>query len=133
MAAAISNMNGVAGRTGWSWIFILEGLFTILCAIASFWVVQDFPETAKFLTVTERWYLHELFGNSIHNLSGVFVIRRLRADMRSNAGGEQFKIKYVWQSLKDWKTYIASKSCFPLSSDGSSSNDSMLVGIHMGL
>lgn len=56
LAAAISNMNGVAGRTGWSWIFILEGLFTILCAIASFWVIQDFPETAKFLTSTERRY-----------------------------------------------------------------------------
>ncbi|KAN0100516.1 Major facilitator superfamily domain containing protein [Tylopilus felleus] len=91
LAAAISNMNGVAGRTGWSWIFILEGLFTILCATASFWVIQDFPETAKFLTDAER----------------VFVIRRLRADMQFSAGGEQFKIKYVWQSLKDWKTYTA--------------------------
>lgn len=44
-------------------------------------------------------------------LSGVFVIRRLRADMQFSAGGEQFKAKYVWQSLTDWKTYIASESC----------------------
>jgi MFS family permease len=56
LAVAISNMNGVAGRPGWSWIFILEGLFTVLCAIASFWVIQDFPETAKFLTEAERPY-----------------------------------------------------------------------------
>jgi MFS family permease len=62
LAAAISNMNGVAGRTGWSWIFILEGLFTILCAIASFWVIQDFPETAKLLTGTERRYSLRFLG-----------------------------------------------------------------------
>ena len=60
LAAAISNMNGVAGRTGWSWIFILEGLFTILCAIASFWAIQDFPETAQFLTESERRILFVL-------------------------------------------------------------------------
>ncbi|KAF9229153.1 MFS general substrate transporter [Gyrodon lividus] len=91
LAAAISNMNGIAGRTGWSWIFILEGLFTVLCATASYWIIEDFPETAKFLTHAER----------------VFIIRRLRADMQFSAGGEKFKLKYVWQSLKDWKTYIA--------------------------
>lgn len=51
-------------------------------------------------------------GGSVHILSGVFVIRRLRADMQFSAGGEQFKIKYVWQSLKDWKTYIASELCY---------------------
>ncbi|KAH7917772.1 MFS general substrate transporter, partial [Leucogyrophana mollusca] len=74
-----------------SWIFILEGLFTILCAIASYWIIDDFPETAKFLTEPEK----------------VFVIRRLRADMQYSAGGEKFKMKYIWQSLKDWKTYLA--------------------------
>ncbi|KAF9232571.1 MFS general substrate transporter [Melanogaster broomeanus] len=91
LAVAISNMKGVAGRTGWSWIFILEGLFTIVCAIASYWIIDDFPETAKFLTPTER----------------VFTIRRLRADMQFSAGGEKFNLKYVWDSLKDWKTYLA--------------------------
>ncbi|KAF9244581.1 major facilitator superfamily domain-containing protein [Melanogaster broomeanus] len=91
LAVAISNMNGVAGLAGWSWIFILEGLFTILCAIASYWIIDDFPETAKFLTPTER----------------VFIIRRQRADMRFSAGGEKFHLKYVWQSLQDWKTYIS--------------------------
>ncbi|KAH7912569.1 major facilitator superfamily domain-containing protein [Hygrophoropsis aurantiaca] len=91
LAAAISNMHGIGGKAGWSWIFILEGLFTILCAIASYWIIDDFPETAKFLTDAER----------------VFVIRRLRADMQYSAGGEKFNMKYIWQSLRDWKTYLA--------------------------
>lgn len=65
-------------------------------------------------------------------LSGVFVIRRLRADMQFSAGGEQFKTKYVWQSLKDWKTYIASES-YLLLLIGDVSDGSVLVGIYMGL
>lgn len=50
-------MDGIGGKAGWAWIFILEGLFTVLCAIASFGILQDFPETAKFLSETERrWF-----------------------------------------------------------------------------
>ncbi|KDQ63397.1 hypothetical protein JAAARDRAFT_121105 [Jaapia argillacea MUCL 33604] len=91
LAAAISNMQGIGGLAGWKWIFILEGLFTVLCAIASFWIVQDFPDNAKFLSESER----------------VFVVRRLQDDMRHSAGGEKLKLKYIWQSLVDWKTWIA--------------------------
>jgi sugar phosphate permease len=41
-------------NTGWQWIFILEGLATVVISIASYWVIQDFPTTAKFLTEDER-------------------------------------------------------------------------------
>ena len=47
-------MDGVGGKPGWAWIFILEGLITVVLAVVSFWVIQDFPEKAKFLTETER-------------------------------------------------------------------------------
>jgi hypothetical protein len=53
LASGIQNMHGVGGRPGWAWIFILEGLFTVLCAVASFWIVQDFPQDAKFLSEEE--------------------------------------------------------------------------------
>ncbi|KIY63727.1 MFS general substrate transporter [Cylindrobasidium torrendii FP15055 ss-10] len=91
LAAGIHNMDGIGGLEGWRWIFILEGLFTVLVGVASFWMVQDFPETAKFLSDTER----------------VFIIRRLQDDMKLSAAGEKYKTKYIWQSLKDWKTWVA--------------------------
>lgn len=51
-------MDGIGGKPGWAWIFILEGLFTVICAVLSFWILQDFPDNAKFLSETEReWYL----------------------------------------------------------------------------
>ncbi|CAA7259935.1 unnamed protein product [Cyclocybe aegerita] len=96
LAAAIANMDGVGGKTGWEWIFILEGLATVVVGLMSYWIIQDFPDTAKFLTEQER----------------VFVIRRLQDDMKLSAGGEAFKKDYIWQSLKDWKTWIASMRLF---------------------
>ncbi|KAF8967756.1 MFS general substrate transporter [Flammula alnicola] len=90
LAAAISNMAGVGGKPAWAWIFILEGLITVIAGIASFWIIQDFPDTAKFLTEEER----------------TLVIRRLQSDDQFSAEGEKFKMKYIFMSLKDWKTYV---------------------------
>ena len=93
LAAAISNMDGVGGKPGWAWIFIIEGLITVLAGFASFWIIQDFPDTAKFLTEKER----------------TFVIRRLQGDDQFSAAGEHLRMKYVWQSVLDWKTWIGSE------------------------
>jgi hypothetical protein len=73
-----------------AWIFIIEGLATVLAGAASFWIVQDFPDTAKFLTETER----------------AFVVRRLQEDDQFSAAGEAFRMKYVWDSVRDWKTWV---------------------------
>ena len=86
-------MAGVGGKPGWAWIFILEGLATVVAGFLSFWIIQDFPDSAKFLTDVER----------------TAVIRRLQDDCQHSAGGENFKMKYLKQSLSDWKTYLASK------------------------
>jgi hypothetical protein len=47
-------MDGVGGKGAWAWIFILEGLATIVAGVLSFWIIQDFPDTAKFLSEEER-------------------------------------------------------------------------------
>lgn len=54
LAYAIAHMDGISGYSGWRWIFIIEGLATILVAFASYWLVPDWPETAKFYTDEER-------------------------------------------------------------------------------
>ena len=90
LAAAIGQMKGVGGRSGWAWIFILEGLATVLVGIASFWMVFDFPDEAKFLSPDDRRR----------------VIRRLKADQQSSAEHENFQISYFWASVKDYKTWI---------------------------
>ncbi|KAF9785564.1 MFS general substrate transporter [Thelephora terrestris] len=90
LAAAISKMDGIGGKPGWTWIFILEGLATVVAGSMSFWIIHDFPDTAKFLTDAER----------------TVVIRRLQSDDQHSAAGENLKMKNILQSLSDWKTYL---------------------------
>ncbi|KAN0104146.1 MFS general substrate transporter [Hyaloscypha variabilis] len=87
LARAISDMNGVGGKGGWSWIFILEGAITLVVASFSYRVVNDFPAAAKFLTPEER----------------TEVQRRMVED-----GGfsDDFHLKYVIQALWDWKIWV---------------------------
>ena len=65
---------------------------------------------------------------------GVWVIRRLQDDMKFSAGGESFKMRYVWQSLTDWKTWVASKCFNVLLLHSTSSLITLLsVAMYMGL
>ncbi|KAF7193225.1 putative transporter [Pseudocercospora fuligena] len=54
LAYAIAKMDGVAGYSGWRWIFILEGIFTTVVGLCAKWFIPDWPETAKFLTHEEK-------------------------------------------------------------------------------
>lgn len=51
--------------------------------------IHDFPDEAKFLSEDDRRR----------------VLRRLKLDQQSSAEHEEFKLDYLWASLKDWKTY----------------------------
>ncbi|KUJ11432.1 MFS general substrate transporter [Mollisia scopiformis] len=88
LAFAIDKMNGVGRREAWSWIFILEGILTFIVALAAYWLINDYPRTARFLTGEER----------------TEVERRLKADRGSLA--DDFDFKYAYDALKYWKIYI---------------------------
>jgi len=90
LAAAIGKMEGIRGLHGWQWIFILEGMATALIGLCSWFFLVDFPDEAHFLTDDER----------------LRVIRRLKADQQHSASHEGFQMKYVWEGLSDWKTYL---------------------------
>ncbi|THH00927.1 hypothetical protein EW026_g1676 [Hermanssonia centrifuga] len=57
LATAIIRMEGVGGKHGWAWIFILEGVFTVFCGIASFFLMSATPDTASFLTQDEKEFI----------------------------------------------------------------------------
>jgi sugar phosphate permease len=90
LAAAIVNMKGLGGKPGWAWIFILEGIATVLFGVASLWFVHDFPDDATFLSEQDR----------------ARVVRRLKMDQQSSAEHEEFKMKYVYMALKDYKMWL---------------------------
>ncbi|RGP60417.1 tartrate transporter [Fusarium longipes] len=99
LAFGIAKMDGVGGLEGWRWIFILEGMVTVLVAVFAFWALYDFPETASFLTEEER----------------AFVIFRLKYQGQRKAAGqnqsrvaqsEEFRWAYVWAAFKDWQIWV---------------------------
>ena len=100
LAFAISTMDGVGGLAGWRWIFILEGIATVLVAVLAFFVLHDFPETATFLTEEEREY----------------IIFRLKYQGQTDVDGEdgavmvaqaeEFEWAYVWQAFRDWQIWV---------------------------
>lgn len=58
-ARGISEMSGVAGKDGWAWIFIIEGLMTFCVGCTSYFAICDYPAkyTSEFLYLV---VLHEL-------------------------------------------------------------------------
>ena len=67
LATAIANMDGFRGLSNWRWVFILEGIATILVGITAFFCITDFPREAKWLSPGEREFLlHKTGANESH-------------------------------------------------------------------
>lgn len=94
-------MDGVGGYAGWRWIFILEGLLTVVIAFVAPFAIYDSPEKATFLTKEEREW--------------VIATMRRQARVGETAPEEdeahakessKYRTKYVWDALKDWQIYV---------------------------
>jgi MFS family permease len=74
---------------GWQWIFILEGLPTVLLTIVVFFFLPDFPSTAPFLNAEEK----------------DLAVRRLLID-----AGPATETAFSWRQFRavfvDWKVYM---------------------------
>ncbi|KAF4594385.1 hypothetical protein EYR40_009189 [Pleurotus pulmonarius] len=90
LAFGISFLSGKAGLLGWSWIFMLEGIATVLVGILAFFVLVDFPDTATFLTQEEREY----------------VIWTKKFDNSSVGEEEGFSVDHIWAAFKDWQVWM---------------------------
>ncbi|KAK0452749.1 MFS general substrate transporter [Desarmillaria tabescens] len=81
LAFAIEKMDGLGNLRGWAWIFLLEGLVTIVASLLAFWKLPDYPSTAKFLTPK--------------------VLRR------DNEGEpSHFEMRFVWETVRDYKSWL---------------------------
>ncbi|KAJ7069706.1 major facilitator superfamily domain-containing protein [Mycena amicta] len=84
LAFAIGKMEGVGGRRGWEWIFIIEGVITVAISMLAYFIVPTWSHRAKFLTEEERARL----------------LARLKTDSDS-AVEEKFEWYFVAQAFKD--------------------------------
>lgn len=53
IGGALMKMDGIAGLHGWQWLFVLEGIPTVLLGIFIFFALPNSPETAPWLEPEE--------------------------------------------------------------------------------
>lgn len=62
LATAIIKMDGIGGLAGWRWIFILEGIATVLLSIVTAFFLPADILSASFLTEEERIFARRKFS-----------------------------------------------------------------------
>ncbi|KAH8810873.1 allantoate permease [Xylogone sp. PMI_703] len=90
-AAAYTHLNGVAGRAGWRWLFIIDGIITMPLAVMGYLFFPNLPQGGK-----RTWWITQ----EEHILS----VKRMQAIGR--AGKEAWTKAKVKRILSSWHTYI---------------------------
>lgn len=104
LAYAIGFMDGIAGYSGWRWIFIIEGILTVVAGAAVWFWLADDSDTAYYLTQAEK---------------DLNRVRRFR-QIGYTVSAEQLHKEDVIRGVKDWKIWAF---CF-----GMRGIDTMLYG-----
>lgn len=79
LAYRIHDLDGVHGYASWQWIFIIEGAFTAGLGLVLFFVIPDFPEGSRFLTVNEKDFL--------------------KRKLEINTVSSGYEVKYSWKDI----------------------------------
>jgi MFS family permease len=86
-------MDGVGGKAGWRWIFIMEGIITIIMGLPAYAILVDFPEEAP-----KSWRF-------INEEDAQLVVARINADRR-DVITPPFNLKHYLSHAKDWKIWF---------------------------
>ncbi|KAL5352780.1 hypothetical protein ACLOAV_002728 [Pseudogymnoascus australis] len=104
LAFAIGHMDQASGLSAWRWLFIIEGIPSVLSSVAVFFYLPDYPETVKWLSVEER----------------ALAVERLRIQ-GSHGHGQSLTWAQAKETLTDWRLYahyavsILTRICWNLS------------------
>ncbi|KAJ1915001.1 hypothetical protein H4219_004545 [Mycoemilia scoparia] len=89
LAAGLSSIPEKTGLRGWQWIFLIEGLITVLWGIGGLFVYKDYPEKAGIFTKDER-----------------NVIGKIMKMEKSLASQSKMTRKNITIGASDWKTWL---------------------------
>jgi ACS family tartrate transporter-like MFS transporter len=74
LSSALLKLDGVYGLSGWQWLFLFEGVPTVLLGFSVLFVLKDGPAVADWLSPVERTWLkgelqrdEELYGAARHH------------------------------------------------------------------
>ncbi|KAL7268603.1 hypothetical protein RUND412_008765 [Rhizina undulata] len=79
LARGLVALDGRGGLEGWRWIFIVEGILTVAVAFSAYFIIQDSPLAARFLTPSEKIHLQSLLATDSSSESSDFSWPEVRA------------------------------------------------------
>lgn len=77
LSAALFTLDGVSGLAGWQWIFVAEGIPSVLLGITTLWFLTDRPAEAKWLSPAEREHL-----DATMRMEAADIVRRGHISLR---------------------------------------------------
>jgi len=89
ISTGLLELNGLFGLKGWQIMYIAEAVPTVIIGIATYFVLTDRPEQAKFLTAEEKSWL-----------AGVLA--------RERRAKEEVKVFTMWRAMIDPKVLLLS-------------------------
>jgi len=69
IASGLLSLDGLLGLAGWQWLFIAEGLPTVVLAAVMFRFLPDRPEEAHWLSQPQREWLFERLAEQSRNVA----------------------------------------------------------------
>ncbi|KAJ5310399.1 Amidase [Penicillium atrosanguineum] len=83
LAYAFDTVSGAGGLSGWQWLFLTEGIATVIFGVAIWLLLPDFPETAKWLTEREKQFIQaRLPSNAPRSNEQNFDLREIIASLK---------------------------------------------------
>jgi ACS family tartrate transporter-like MFS transporter len=79
LGAALLKLDGWHGLGGWQWLFLLEGIPSVLLAFAVFAYLPDNPAAARWLTDEEKQWLSQRLAREAGNEHAVHKLTLLTA------------------------------------------------------
>jgi ACS family tartrate transporter-like MFS transporter len=79
LSTAILQMDGLGGLKGWQWLFIIEGVPTVLFGLVFLTVMPDKPRDAKWLSADERGWLQNTIDSEHKAVAAVHGTSVLQA------------------------------------------------------
>lgn len=86
-------MEGVGSLAGWQWIFIIEGLMTVLGGAIGYFFLWNTPDDAPWLTQEERDFIYARLAYDGNNFGNA-----LQEDGSKKA--------YIKSAFLDWQVYL---------------------------
>ncbi|KAL4936796.1 hypothetical protein BDV06DRAFT_227555 [Aspergillus oleicola] len=103
LAAGILEMRGTEGRTGWFWLFLIDGLLTFVIGVLAFFYLPSSPTQTKSLLYPRSWYTER---------QEVIMVNRLLRDDPSkglthlNEWATPRDVLNAWKDKSMWGLYF---------------------------